>query len=90
MKKLISIGFKFNEGEIISPSFRSDILSENDIAEEILRIIGYDNIPKKEFSININKVSNDLIERKFKSYLASYGFTEVINFLSHHLAGMNQ
>ena len=80
MKKLISIGFKFNEGEIISPSFRSDILSENDIAEEILRIIGYDNIPKKEFSININKVSNDLIERKFKSYLASYGFTEVINF----------
>lgn len=87
INKLRSIGFKFQEDRIIVPSFRSDIFSENDIAEEILRIIGYDNIPKKEFLIDINQANNDLIERKLKSYLASLGLIEVINFPFSSLSG---
>jgi len=34
------------------PSFRSDIIHENDIAEEVARVIGYDNISHHEIRIN--------------------------------------
>ena len=71
--------FEFQNKEIIVPSFRSDIESANDIAEEIARVEGYDKI--KSIPLNIKKISkaksfiNDL-----RSFLIQNGFTEVINF----------
>ena len=71
--------FEFQNKEIIVPSFRSDIESSNDIAEEIARVEGYDKI--KSIPLNIKKISkaksfiNDL-----RSFLIQNGFTEVINF----------
>jgi len=36
------------------PSFRSDVKTQNDLAEEVARVIGYDNIATSEISIPKN------------------------------------
>ena len=80
---LKKLGFDINENEIIVPSHRSDISSQNDIAEEIARCIGYDLIPVKPIKINNkHKLENPhkSIEFKIKQLLIDYGFNEVINF----------
>ncbi len=66
--------------EIIVPSHRHDISSQNDLAEEIARIIGYDNIVSKPLEIikNVEKNFNDV--NRIKNYLIKNGFSEVINF----------
>ncbi len=68
------------EKEIIIPSHRHDISSQNDLAEEIARIIGYDNIVSKPLEItqNIDKNFNNL--NRLKNHLIKNGFYEVINF----------
>lgn len=72
------IGFRF-ESKLVVPSFRSDILSENDLAEEIARIIGYNNIPSEEISINVNKRDKLHKRPQIISNLIKNGFNEVIN-----------
>ena len=54
------------------PLFRHDIKNIADITEEIVRIIGIDNIQAKPLAIDevnrINKTSNDLVKKnKLKS-----------------------
>ena len=52
----------------------------NDIAEEIARTIGYNNIDNKDFNIQLNnKPNKDLEEKKLKKLLTDSGFYEVIN-----------
>ncbi len=76
---LEKLGFEI-EDKIKIPSFRHDILSQNDLSEEIARMIGFDNIktiPLKlntELSRKKNKIS--LIE----DFFIENGFSEVINF----------
>ena len=75
---LDSLGFKIDK-DIQVPSYRSDIKTQNDLAEEIARIIGYDNIDSSEINLkeiikNENKLS------KIESHLIRNGFTEVVNF----------
>ena len=53
---LTKLGFNIDKNKIIAPSYRSDIKTENDIAEEIARVIGYNNIPTRP--IKIPKLSN--------------------------------
>ena len=68
------------EKEIIVPSHRHDISSQNDLAEEIARIIGYNNIQSKPIVIN-RKVDKDFANvNKVKNFLIKNGFSEVINF----------
>ena len=77
---LIKLGFDINEEHISIPSYRNDINNQNDLAEEIARIIGYDNIPTDDLTIpkgNISKKSD--IENKLKFFLLDQGFYEVIN-----------
>ena len=77
---LEKLGFLIRDDFIEVPSHRHDIDTINDIAEEIARAIGYDNIKSKKFSINFNKGSRDsLEENKLKSLLIENGFSEVIN-----------
>jgi phenylalanyl-tRNA synthetase beta chain len=68
------------KNEIIIPSFRHDISTQNDLAEEIARVIGYNNIISAPLNLNrVNSVGDNKIAN-IKHYLITNGFSEVINF----------
>jgi phenylalanyl-tRNA synthetase beta chain len=78
---LQKLGFEIIDNQIKVPSYRNDIKTQNDLAEEIARVIGYDNI--KSEPVNLNKLNDkkefnrvDMIE----TFLYQNGFSEVINF----------
>ena len=77
---LDKLGFKINESEILIPSFRHDISTNNDIAEEIARLIGFDNLPTKEIVIPKIETSKEDLDDKIRSFLVEKGFNEVINY----------
>ena len=76
---LNKLGFAI-EKEIIVPSHRHDVLTQNDLAEEIARILGYNNIESN--SLEIIKNVDDSFDNsdRLKNYLINNGFSEVINF----------
>lgn len=77
---LAKLGFDVEEGLIKVPSFRSDIKTQNDLAEEVARVIGYDNIATSKISIpNNERTNNKAIENKLRFFLLDNGFYEVIN-----------
>jgi len=77
---LTKLGFAIEENFIKVPSFRSDIKTQNDLAEEVARVIGYDNISRAEINVpkNENRNYKD-IENKLRYFLLDHGFYEVIN-----------
>ncbi len=76
---LSKLGFGI-EKDVVVPSHRHDILSQNDLAEEIARVIGYNNIVSKPIVI-ANDIDNTInVANRFKNYLIKNGFSEVINF----------
>lgn len=79
-KYLKNLGFVINGNEITIPNHRHDITSLNDIAEEVARVFGYDNIGSKALEINTknNLISNEK-NIKIKNLLIDNGFFEVIN-----------
>jgi phenylalanyl-tRNA synthetase beta chain len=80
LRYLRGLGFEIAD-EIKVPSFRHDIKTNNDLAEEIARVIGYNNI--KNAPLKLNKITNDSNDDKIvklESLLVENGFTEVINF----------
>lgn len=79
IKILNNLFFEAIENKVRVPSFRNDILNENDIAEEIARVIGYNNISAQK--INLPKAEKDFSLLNFlRKFLIKNGFTEVINF----------
>ena len=80
LNHLSKLGFDVEEGLIKVPSFRSDIKTQNDLAEEVARVIGYDNIATSKISIpNNERTNNKAIENKLRFFLLDNGFYEVIN-----------
>ena len=80
LNHLSKLGFNINDEHIEVPSYRSDIETQNDLAEEIARIIGYDNIARNEIIIPKGKISNIYdLENKIRFLLLDEGFYEVIN-----------
>jgi phenylalanyl-tRNA synthetase beta chain len=80
LKYLTKLGFAIEDNIIIVPSYRSDIKTHNDLAEEVARVIGYDNIPRLEINIPKNEsLYTKDIENKLKHFLLDHGFYEVIN-----------
>ena len=76
---LLRLGFLVKGNYIEVPSFRSDIKTQNDLAEEVARVIGYDNIPRSEIKIPVNVSKRNNIENKIRYFLLDHGFYEVIN-----------
>ena len=85
---LESLGFKVVEDKniynIVVPSFRPDIEGEADIVEEILRIIGFDQIPLVDIRDSDDKksiLSNELKSfYKIKRVIANQGYLEAITW----------
>ena len=77
---LAKLGFKIDGLKVFIPSYRSDIYHQNDLAEEIARVIGYDNIDQQIIKIhNPKKINSTFEEDKIKTFLIENGFCEVIN-----------
>ena len=80
MDYLIKLGFSVTNNLIKVPSFRNDISSQNDLAEEIARFIGFNNIPIDQIKIlHTSNESRAKKENKIKNLLIDNGFYEVIN-----------
>ena len=77
---LKKLGFIISNNNISVPSYRSDIFHQNDLAEEIARVIGYDNISATNLTIpDVAKTSVKSSDKKIRAFLISNGFSEVIN-----------
>jgi len=74
------LGFGVENDKAIVPSYRHDISHENDLAEEVARVIGFDNIEFKEFPTP-NQIIKQPITKDYllKNFLIKHGFNEVIN-----------
>jgi phenylalanyl-tRNA synthetase beta chain len=84
LKILKNLGFKINQKLIVEvPTFRRDVLIQEDLIEEIGRIYGYDRIENKfPVSALVPPKKNPEIfwENFVKDVLVSLGFTEVYNY----------
>jgi len=73
-------GFKVDTDAVVPPSWRQDIESSADIAEELVRFIGYDKLPKRPLSKQPAKVDQFEQLNQLKRELCLLGFTEVLNY----------
>lgn len=65
------------------PHFRGDIAGKADIAEEIARIYGYDNIPESRVTSSITSIKelpNDGVENILRYYIVASGYFESITY----------
>jgi phenylalanyl-tRNA synthetase beta chain len=82
------LGFKVdkNSGEsllVTVPSYRFDLAIPEDLAEEVLRIHGYDKVVAKQFIGEVDSHipgSLDLTEDHFKTALKDMGYNEAITY----------
>jgi phenylalanyl-tRNA synthetase beta chain len=79
LKHLKGLGFDISD-EIKVPSFRHDIETDNDLAEEIARVIGYNNIKSTPIKLQKLASNHDSKVAKLESLFVKNGFSEVINF----------
>lgn len=81
-KILISLGFDLKGDDIIVPSFRIDIEHKADIAEEIARIYGYNNIPTTAPTGIARGIVTDRqkFERKINDTMLSMGCYEIMTY----------
>ncbi|MGA9046637.1 phenylalanine--tRNA ligase subunit beta [Sulfuricurvum sp.] len=73
------------------PKFRHDIVNKQDIIEEVVRIVGIDNIPSKPLVFaEANQMSGDLAEykktRMYRHRAAQSGFYESVHFVFNERA----
>ncbi len=76
---LLKLGFEVEDSKIVIPSHRADIKNQNDLAEEVARIIGYDNIIPSEIFVEKSTTITKNPINNLKSFLVDKGFYEVIN-----------
>ena len=83
--KKIDLGYDAETKEVIAPTFRHDLFRIADLAEEVARFYGYDNIPttlpdgeattgKLTFKLRIEQVARDIAEFCGFSQGMSYSF----------------
>ena len=79
---LEKIGFEVRDGNVYSPSFRIDIESKADIAEEVARFYGYNNIKGTIITgiANAKLTDRQKLERKVESACISMGLNQINTF----------
>jgi phenylalanyl-tRNA synthetase beta chain len=68
--------------ELLCPTYRTDVVREEDLIEEVLRLYGYEKIPAKTLSLEIPiNITPSFIKQEveIKNAMASLGFDEVIS-----------
>ncbi|MGN0613097.1 MAG: phenylalanine--tRNA ligase subunit beta [Porcipelethomonas sp.] len=82
IKYLSSLDFKVENGKVISPSFRIDIEYKADIAEEIARIYGYNNIPSTPFKgvAEAEYTTEQKFTRTIENAMTALGCYEISTF----------
>lgn len=83
VKTLTAFEFKIDGDKIYVPSFRSDIEGEADIAEEVVRIYGYDKIeatPLRGETTQGIKTKEQKLSDRIETVLTAQGHYEVMNF----------
>lgn len=76
---LNTLGFKIEGDKVYPPSWRHDITVEADLAEEILRVQGYNKIPSTPLP-NITPIKNHKISSSNRDLLITQGMHEVITW----------
>jgi phenylalanyl-tRNA synthetase beta chain len=82
IKSLKAFGFKIKGSQVSAPSWRSDISIVPDLAEEVARYYGYNNLPEKELDKQDSQIANSQWYRieLLKDYISNHGFLEVYNY----------
>lgn len=83
VKILTSLEFKIDGDTITVPSFRPDVLREADVAEEVARIYGYNNIkstPLRGETTRVIKPANQVVEEVVHNCLVAHGLYETLTF----------
>ncbi|MBE7037497.1 MAG: phenylalanine--tRNA ligase subunit beta [Ruminococcaceae bacterium] len=83
VKTLTAFEFKIDGDKVLVPSFRSDIEGEADLAEEVVRIYGYDKIeatPLRGETTQGIKTKDQKMADKIENVLIAQGHYEVMNF----------
>lgn len=62
------------------PSHRHDINTQNDLAEEIARVIGYNNIKSQQINLKKLSINSDNTGMYLSNYFIQNGFNEIINY----------
>lgn len=69
--------------EVLPPSYRYDLTSEIDLVEEVVRIIGYNNVPShspKAHLLFAKKPESEVSVQRIKHALVDLGYQEVITY----------
>ena len=79
------LGFRFDGGDAIVPSWRRDIDGPADLVEEVVRLYGYDRIPstalpRAEGVARPTATRAQLVERRVRRAAAGRGLDEAINW----------
>ncbi|RUM65213.1 MAG: phenylalanine--tRNA ligase subunit beta [Sulfurimonas sp.] len=99
-KILQNLGFNTSKSSLNSfiisvPQFRHDIINKQDIVEEVVRMVGIDNIPSKPFILTEdNRLEDNYFEYKkrsiFRHRAANNGFYEAIHFVFDEKKTLNK
>lgn len=77
------LGFTVKEKEVIVPTYRNDVKLLADLAEEVIRIYGYENIaetlPKGNVTLG-EKTKKQLFKDNLKSFLIHQGLHEIMTY----------
>ena len=76
---LSGLGFEIKD-KIKIPSFRHDIVSQNDLSEEIARVIGYDRITSIPIKLSHSLEKEQNRVPMIEDFFVENGFSEVVNF----------
>lgn len=80
---LRTLGFGVADGKVFVPSYRADVECMQDLAEEVLRIYGYNTIKATPFVAGVKPgclTAKRRFEQKLKGALCSIGYSEICTF----------
>ena len=83
MKEILEkLDMRVENENIYAPSYRADIENKADIAEEIVRIYGYNNIPNQELKGSAKATLSPMqkFERTLNSILVAQGLNEIVTY----------